>query len=92
MLANEVTIFQVTGFVSYLHREISCGRLTVGDMVSYETWMRKQRKLWDQYEKNKIKRQTAQAVASQVGTTTTTPVANPVANPQFVPFFSKKTS
>jgi hypothetical protein len=88
MLANEVTIFQVTGFVSYLHREISCGRLTVGDMVSYEAWMKKQRKLWEQYEKNKIKRQTAAAMSNQVGTTTTTQTADP----KFVPGFSKRTA
>jgi len=76
MLANEITIFQVTGFVSYLHREISCGRLMmVADMASYEAWMKKQRKLCEQYEKNKIKRQTAQAMNNQT-TTTTPPPAN----------------
>ena len=37
---NEVGIFQVTGFVSYLHREVACGRIQVHDPKAYLDWMK----------------------------------------------------
>lgn len=36
---NEVGIFQITGYVSYLHREVACGRIKVGDIRAYKSWM-----------------------------------------------------
>lgn len=50
-----VAIFQVTGFVSYLHREIASGKDIVRqiDMVKYMAWMKKQKALWAQYNSAK---------------------------------------
>jgi hypothetical protein len=46
----EVGIFQVTGFVSYLHREVAEGRTVVNNLTDYEQWMRtKYGQLWAQY-------------------------------------------
>ena len=45
-----VGIFQVTGFISYLHREVAEGRTVVKDLTTYEEWMRtKYGQLWAQY-------------------------------------------
>ena len=34
-----VGIFQITGFVSYLHREVACGRLLLHNLEAYLLWM-----------------------------------------------------
>lgn len=39
-LPSEVSIFQVTGFISVLHTEVAEGRTQVNDLPTYETWMR----------------------------------------------------
>lgn len=49
-MAADVAIFQVTGFISYLHRDVACGRTQLSDLAAYEKWMHdKYGKLWAQY-------------------------------------------
>jgi hypothetical protein len=49
-VANEVAIFQVTGFISYLHRDVALGRTQVRDLPAYKEWMRtKYGALWAQF-------------------------------------------
>lgn len=55
-LSNDVAIFQVTGFVTLLHKYISLGRLRLPDMISYERHLKQKRKLWAQYERNRARR------------------------------------
>ena len=49
-LPADVSIFQVTGFISVLHAEVAEGRTQVKDLVAYEAWMRaKYSNLWARY-------------------------------------------
>lgn len=52
-LPEEVTIFQVCGFISQLHVAVAEGRRTVRDLPAYEEWMSTKYKdtLWAQYNK-----------------------------------------
>lgn len=50
---DEVAIFQVTGFVSYLHREVARGNIILGNQSAYLTWLKGQYKLWAQYQSPK---------------------------------------
>jgi hypothetical protein len=63
-----VGIFQVTGFISYLHREVAEGRTMVRNLASYEEWMRtKYGQLWAQYNEPRfvaVREQNRQAVAA----------------------------
>jgi len=43
------SVFQLTGFVSYLHREVARGRFRVPDMPRYLLWLKNQYGLWSQY-------------------------------------------
>jgi hypothetical protein len=36
---NDIGIFQITGFVSYLHREVACGRVLLHNLEAYLLWM-----------------------------------------------------
>jgi hypothetical protein len=56
-MGTDISVFQVTGFVSHLHREIAKGDWTIPDMPSYLTFLEKHKKLWAQY--NSPKYQTA---------------------------------
>jgi hypothetical protein len=38
--SSEVAIFQITGYVSYLHREVACGRVIPRNIDAYVTWVR----------------------------------------------------
>jgi hypothetical protein len=51
----EVAIFQVTGFVTYLHKCIAMGRWTVTNMASYLTFLRGHRNLWATYDSPKYR-------------------------------------
>lgn len=47
-----VAIFQITGFVSYLHREAALGRLPLVSMGAYAAWMEtRYPNLWAQWNK-----------------------------------------
>ena len=48
-----IGIFQVTGFVSYLHREVAMGKITLKDMPRYVKYMKKRRNLWATYNSPK---------------------------------------
>jgi len=54
-LPSEIHIWQVTGRISHLHREIASGRLKVGDMDSYMQFLEKHKDLWAQYNSDKYK-------------------------------------
>lgn len=55
-MGDEITVWQVTGFVSYLHREIAAGRLQVGDMPAYMEFLEAHKKLWAQYNSSKYQK------------------------------------
>lgn len=38
-VSAEVAIFQVTGFISYLHRDVAQGRTVLPDLQRYKDWM-----------------------------------------------------
>jgi hypothetical protein len=47
-----VAIFQITGFVSYLHREVAQGRLALSSVGAYAAWMEtRYPNLWAQWNK-----------------------------------------
>ena len=52
---SEVAIFQVTGFVSYLHLQIACGKLRVHDMSTYLEFIGSHRNLWSTYDSPKYR-------------------------------------
>jgi hypothetical protein len=52
-LDPEVTIFQVTGFVSYLHRKIAEGTQTVRNLDNYLTFIQSHRDKWATYNSPK---------------------------------------
>lgn len=58
-----VGIFQVTGFVSYLHREVAMGKLTFFGirMSKYEAFMKTRRNLWATYNSPKYRAMRAEA-------------------------------
>jgi hypothetical protein len=61
-IGNEIAIFQVTGFVTYIHRQIAMGEFEVQDMASYLTFISTHRALWATY--NSPKYQTMRADAA----------------------------
>jgi hypothetical protein len=50
-----VTIFQVTGFCTYLHKKVAMGDLTLTNLPGYIAWMQTRRDLWSQYDSPKYK-------------------------------------
>jgi hypothetical protein len=50
-MVAEVAIFQITGFVSYLHCKVAEGLLTLQNLIIYEAWMRTKYhdSLWARY-------------------------------------------
>jgi hypothetical protein len=52
---SEVTIFQVTGFVTYLHRQVAAGATKVRDIQSYESFLKAHRNLWATYDSPKYR-------------------------------------
>lgn len=66
---DELSIFQLNGFVSYLHRKIAYGNRRIIDRIDmnrYMEWMKKQVKLWAQYNSPKYetyRRKAAQQAA-----------------------------
>ncbi len=52
-MGAEISVWQITGFVSYLHREIAANRSQVGDMDVYMKFLKNHKKLWAQYNSSK---------------------------------------
>ncbi|MBE3145477.1 MAG: hypothetical protein IMZ61_16370 [Planctomycetes bacterium] len=50
--SHEVAIFQVTGFISHLHREVAQNRLELNDLQAYCNWMHaRYAELWEQWNR-----------------------------------------
>jgi len=54
-LGEEVAIFQVTGFVTYLHLQIAEGKLEVRDMMNYLMFLQSHRNRWATYNSPKYR-------------------------------------
>lgn len=51
-VAPEVAIFQITGFISYLHREVAQNRLELNNLQAYCSWMHERyQDLWEQWNR-----------------------------------------
>lgn len=72
LLPSEIVIWQVTGRISHLHREIARGKLEVADMPSYMAFVKAHKELWRQYNSPKYQ---------QARTKNTTPPSTPPATP-----------
>lgn len=49
----DVKIFQITGYIAYLHGQVKRGKLILSDMLSYEKNRTSQRLLWASYDSPK---------------------------------------
>jgi hypothetical protein len=54
-LPGEVSIFQVTGYVTALHIRVAAGKLRVQDKRSYENFIKGHRNLWKTYDSEKYR-------------------------------------
>jgi hypothetical protein len=63
-LGNEVTVWQITGRISYLHREIAAARLNVPDMDKYMAFLQAHKELWAQYNSPKYQALRAQSTVN----------------------------
>lgn len=52
---NNVSIFQVTGYVTSLHSKVSRKKISIPDFNTYAQWMRKRRKKWASYKSDRYK-------------------------------------
>jgi len=51
-VASEVAIFQITGYISYLHREVAQNRLVLNNLQAYCQWMcERYHDLWEQWNR-----------------------------------------
>ena len=98
----EVGVFQITGFVSVLHRYVAEGRLQVNNLAAYENWMSQKYggSLWAQYNNPKfvaVRQQNQAAIAAgqkplfKVGKDQTKQISISL-TPKFVAFPKKKWS
>jgi hypothetical protein len=62
-LDKDVSIFQVTGFMTYLHSQVAGGALEVSDIASYLTFLQGHRSLWARYNSPKYAAMRAAAAA-----------------------------
>ena len=75
-----IAIFQVTGYVSFLHRKVASGTLRLNDLNSYVEHMKTKRNLWATYNSPKYRALRAQLESRleiQSGTNSTTQVISP---------------
>jgi hypothetical protein len=82
-MGNDVAIFQVTGFVSYLHRDVALGRTQVRDLPAYKEWMRtKYSGLFVQYNNPRFTeaRHINVAARAQGLNTLSIPISEPIQN------------
>jgi len=63
-LDPDVAIFQVTGFVTYIHLQIARGEIEVPDMNSYLKFIQKHRNKWATYNSPKYQRMRHQRKAA----------------------------
>jgi hypothetical protein len=55
IISDCIAIFQITGYVSVLHRYVALGRLELRDLPAYLNWMHeKYRGLWSQYNNERF--------------------------------------
>lgn len=54
-LDDEVTIFQITGFVTYLHNQVAAGQLQLTNVSGYLDFIQKHRDLWAKYDSPKYR-------------------------------------
>jgi len=54
-LDPDIAIFQVAGFVTYLHHLIAMGKWTVADMTAYISFLKSHRALWSTYDSPKYR-------------------------------------
>jgi len=52
-MGQDVTIFQVTGFMTYLHSQVAAGILALPDMDGYIEYIKGHRKIWENYNSPK---------------------------------------
>jgi hypothetical protein len=50
---SEISIFQITGFVTYLHGQVMAGLETVRDLNRYMTYLQSHRNMWAKYNSPK---------------------------------------
>jgi len=54
-LSQQLAIFQITGYISVLHRYVALGRLELRDLSAYLNWMEyKYQGLWSQYNNKRF--------------------------------------
>jgi hypothetical protein len=80
-IGTEISIFQVTGFVTYLHKEIAMGKSSVGDMDAYLKFLQGHRSLWSTWNSPKYQAMRAAAAAATVAAN-----AIPSSGPRFTSF------
>jgi hypothetical protein len=52
LVDDDVAIFQITGFISYLHREVAQNHLELPDLQAYCNWMHaRYADLWEQWNR-----------------------------------------
>ena len=54
-LPDDVTIFQVTGYVTALHGKVARGKLHLQNMATYEAFIRQHRTLWRTYDSERYR-------------------------------------
>jgi hypothetical protein len=55
MISDVIAIFQITGFISVLHRYVALGRMEVRDLPAYLNWMQsKYGGLWSQWNNTRF--------------------------------------
>jgi hypothetical protein len=62
-IGTDVSIFQVTGFVTYMHRQIAMGEFEVTNMNSYLDFLKSHRALWATYDSDKYRAMRADVAA-----------------------------
>jgi hypothetical protein len=91
----DVAIFQITGFMSFLHREVAQNRLVLQDLQAYCNWMHtRYADLWEQWNRPafvNIRRvnaenRTAGRPLASIPRTQSPTVFTPASSPAFKPF------
>ena len=55
LMGQDCTVFQVTGFVTYLHKQVAMGRIILNNYSNYEASLKKKRSLWTTYNSPKYR-------------------------------------
>ena len=82
----DASIFQVTGFVSYLHRRVAGGEIRLRDIPAYETFIRQHRVLWSTYDSPKYRAMRAAIPLPQTPAVATAGTIINATNPTFTNF------